>query len=152
MTINEQLTDTAAIPDVFAEQSDTKFHRILVAEDNDLNRALAQEILEFLGFNVHTVENGELAIKVTLTQTFDLILMDCQMPVMDGLEATRNIRTVEKEDGRTKTPIVALSGNHISQGLENCLEAGMDDYLQKPFTLSNLQEMISRWIPNPGLE
>jgi CheY-like chemotaxis protein len=124
--------------------------RILLAEDNDVNRVLAQDILEFLGFAVHAVENGEKALQVALQQTFDLILMDCQMPFVDGFEATRRIRSVETEAGSTRTPIVALSGHPSSEGRGNCLVAGMDDYLQKPFTVSELKEMIMKWIPSPG--
>jgi CheY-like chemotaxis protein len=131
-------------------QSAAKPHRILLAEDNDVNRVLAQDILEYLGFAVHAVENGEKALQVALQQTFDLILMDCQMPFVDGCEATRRIRQVETEAGSTKTPIVALSGSPIAEGRENCLEAGMDDYLQKPFTVTELKEMITKWIPSSG--
>ena len=134
-----------------AGQSDATPHRILIAEDNDVSRVLTQGILEFLGFAVHAVENGDLALKIALQQTFDLILMDCQMPLVDGLEATRRIRNVETEAGRTKTPIVALSGYSHSEGWGNCLAAGMDDYLQKPFTINELREMITRWIPAPGI-
>lgn len=131
-------------------QSAAKPHRILIAEDNDVNRVLAQDILEFLGFVVHAVENGEQALQVARQQPFDLILMDCQMPLVDGFEATRRIRKVETEAGSTKTPIVALSGYPSAEGRENCLAAGMDDYLQKPFSVCELKEMITKWIPSPG--
>ena len=113
---------------------------------------LAQHILEFLGFDVHAVENGDLALKIAFQQTFDLILMDCQMPVVDGFEATRQIR--KSGDGswtRSKTPIVALSGYSDEEGRGHCLAAGMDDYLQKPFTINELQEMIAKWLPVSGI-
>ena len=144
-------TDNSDTPVSSADQTDATPHRILIAEDNDVNRVLTQDILEFLGFVVHAVENGDLALKIALQQTFDLILMDCQMPLVDGFEATRHIRNVETEAGRTKTPIVALSGYSHSEGRGICLAAGMDDYLQKPFTINELREMITRWIPAPGI-
>jgi len=140
-------------PDIQASavsQTDVKPHRILLAEDNDVNRVLAQDILEFLGFDVSAVENGDLALKIAFQQTFDLILMDCQMPVVDGFEATRRLRTVETEAGHSKTPIVALSGHPNEEGRGHCLAAGMDDYLQKPFTINELQEMIAKWLPVPA--
>jgi CheY-like chemotaxis protein len=150
MKSSKHLCDNSDIKDSFVDQSATKPHHILIAEDNEVNRALAQDILEFLGFAVHAVENGELALKIALQQTFDLILMDCQMPVVDGFEATRRIRTVETEAGHSKTPIVALSGHPNEEGRGHCLAAGMDDYLQKPFTINELQEMIAKWLPVPA--
>ncbi len=137
--------------DFSVSKSDAKPHCVLIAEDNEVNRELAQEILEFLGFVVYAAENGEEALQIALRQTFDLILMDCQMPLVDGFEATRRIRNLETEAGRTKTPIVALSGYSHSEGLGNCLAAGMDDFLQKPFTINELREMITRWVPAPGI-
>jgi CheY-like chemotaxis protein len=139
--------DNSDTPVSSLDQTDAKPHHILIAEDNDVSRVLTQHILEFLGFVVHAVENGDLALKIALQKTFDLILMDCQMPIVDGFEATRRIRNLETEAGRTKTPIVALSGYSHSEGRGNCLAAGMDDYLQKPFTINELREMITRWIP-----
>ncbi|MDD2335213.1 MAG: response regulator [Geobacteraceae bacterium] len=145
------LTDNFATQVSFADQNGSMPHSILLVEDNDVNRLLAQEILEFLGFAVHAVENGDLALKTMLQQTFDLILMDCQMPYVDGFEATRRIRNLETEAGGTRTPIVALSGHSNLENRENCLAAGMDDYLQKPFTIKELQEILTRWIPAPAM-
>jgi CheY-like chemotaxis protein len=121
-------------------------HRILVAEDNEINRVLATDILEFLGFIVLAVENGKEALKAALQESFDLILMDCQMPFLNGYEATRQIRAKEEESGQAKTPIVALSGHDIAERWEECCAAGMDDYLQKPFTIVELQKITSRWV------
>jgi CheY-like chemotaxis protein len=139
-----------AQPIPFAEQATAQPQRILIAEDNDLNRVLAQHILEVHGFAVQAVEDGEKAIKTVRQQPFDLILMDCQMPLVDGLEATRQIRKMETEAGRSKTPIVALSGYSVAEGRERCLAAGMDDYLPKPFTVDQLKEIITKWLPPPG--
>jgi CheY-like chemotaxis protein len=151
MNRQKKHTDNSGTPVSSGDQTDATPHCILIAEDNDVNRVLTQDILEFLGFDVHAVENGESVLKIALQQTFDLILMDCQMPRVDGFEATRRIRNLETEAGRTKTPIVALSGYSHSEGWGNCLAAGMDDYLQKPFTINELQEMITKWIPPPGI-
>ncbi|MGA7828006.1 MAG: response regulator [Geobacteraceae bacterium] len=130
-----------------AGQTSAKAPQILIAEDNEVNRALAQEILEFLGFSVQAVENGKQALESASQQSFDLILMDCQMPLVDGFETTRQLRCRERETGHGKTPIVALSGHPISEGKEDCLVAGMDDYLQKPFTINELQEILAKWLP-----
>lgn len=125
-------------------------HHVLVAEDNDINRVVTLEILEFLGLDVHLVENGAEALQAVLRHSFDLILMDCQMPILDGLETTRQIRTLEDTSGLIRTPIVALSGNTAAEEKANCLGAGMDDYLSKPFTVPELQHMVEKWIPSVG--
>lgn len=129
--------------------SAARHRRILVAEDNDINRVLATDILEFFGFLVLAVENGKEALNAALQESFDLILMDCQMPVLNGYEATWQIRAEEKESGRAKTPIVAISGHDIAERWEECSAVGMDDYLQKPFTIAELQEITNRWLPAP---
>jgi CheY-like chemotaxis protein len=142
--------NTASVSDtlgLLATTSSPKFPRILLAEDNDINRALATDILEFLGFTVHAVTDGKQALHAALQHSFDLILMDCQMPLLNGYEATRQIRTGESESGQAKTPIVAISGHAVAEDREKCLAAGMNDYLQKPFTVAELQEKTSRWIP-----
>jgi CheY-like chemotaxis protein len=144
------LSDNSDTRLFFGDQTDAKPHRILLAEDNEVCRVVTQHILELQGFEVHAVENGEMASAIVLQQTFDLILMDCQMPFVDGFEATRRIRNLETETGRIKTPIVALSGYSNLEGRGNCLAAGMDDYLQKPFTIIELKEMLTRWIQAPG--
>jgi two-component system sensor histidine kinase/response regulator len=110
---------------------------ILLAEDNEINQILAAEILKVAGYRCEVVCNGQEAVAALLKKPFDLVLMDCQMPEMDGLEATRQIRRKEgeavvlsKRGGRI--PIIALTANAISGERERCLEAGMDEYLSKP--------------------
>jgi len=149
MTRPEKMSHNQNHKNFSAAETEAKQQRILIAEDNEVIRELAREILEFLGFEVSATENGKLALQLALHQTFDLILMDCQMPVLDGFETARRLRLLETESGRGKTPIVALSGHPLSEGRENCLASGMDDYLQKPFTISELQEIINYWIPAP---
>ncbi len=149
MNRSENIVSVSETPRPSLATASPKSYRILLAEDNDINRALATDILEFLGFTVHAVMDGKAALHAAHQHSFDLILMDCQMPLLDGYEATRQIRTGESESGQAKTPIVALSGHAVAEGREKCLAAGMDDYLEKPFTIYELQEMVTRWISCP---
>ncbi len=121
--------------------------RILLVEDNTTNQLVACEILKRMGCEVDIVENGCEAVDAVKEREYDLILMDCQMPVMDGFEATMEIRLHEREENvGSRIPIIALTGNVIQGVQEQCQEAGMDDYLSKPFTISELREKLSRWI------
>jgi PAS domain S-box-containing protein len=117
--------------------------RVLVAEDNDVNRKVAQKYLERLGCNVHVVENGAQCVSTVREQRFDLVLMDMQMPVMDGIEATCEIRSNER--GGKRTPIVALTANVLPGQLERCLDAGMDDFLGKPIDVERLRDVLERF-------
>ena len=120
--------------------------RILMAEDNPVNQRLAVAMLEMLGMEAVLANNGREAVQQAATGDFDLILMDCQMPEMDGYEATRRIREAESGGGG-RIPIVALTANAMQGDREKCLEAGMDDYLSKPFTLQQLGEVLHHWLP-----
>jgi signal transduction histidine kinase/CheY-like chemotaxis protein/HPt (histidine-containing phosphotransfer) domain-containing protein len=121
---------------------------ILLVEDNPINREVAMERLKLLGCTVDTAVNGREALERTRRHNYDLILMDCQMPEMDGFDATRAIRLDEArqplEAGRI--PIVALTANALNGDRENCLAAGMDDYLAKPFTREQLGAILSHWL------
>jgi PAS domain S-box-containing protein len=121
--------------------------RVLLVEDNAINQRVACRFLERLGCEVQVVGDGAQAIEAFQRGTFGFILMDMQMPVMDGLEATRHIR--ELEAGRRRTPIVALTANAMMGTLERCLEAGMDDYLTKPLDISRLEDVLERFMGNP---
>jgi signal transduction histidine kinase/DNA-binding NarL/FixJ family response regulator len=116
--------------------------RVLLAEDNPVNREVAMAMLESLGLQVECAADGAEAVRQAEAGPFDLILMDCQMPEMDGFEATRRIRA----NGLHETPIVALTANAMSGDREHCIEAGMNDYLSKPFTRDALQRMMQRWM------
>ncbi|WP_075062319.1 response regulator [Ornatilinea apprima] len=117
--------------------------RILVAEDNPVNQKLAQRILEKMGYQSDLVANGLEAIEAVHRQHYDLILMDVQMPEMDGLDATREII---REFGQQHRPrIVAMTANAMRGDREACLTAGMDDYISKPIRLAELQEILIRW-------
>ena len=123
--------------------------RVLVAEDNPVNQAVARAMLEGAGCRVTVAANGRLAVEESLRQPFRLVLMDCQMPELDGFEATREIRLRESA-GTTRVPIVALTANAMVGDRTRCLAAGMDDYLSKPFKRNDLLTMLRRWIdPSP---
>jgi signal transduction histidine kinase/ActR/RegA family two-component response regulator len=117
--------------------------RILLVEDNRVNQLVARRLLEKDGHDVALCENGAEAVELAVTREFDAILMDVQMPGVDGLEATRRIRSAESAAGR-RIPIVALTAHGFQQDMERCLAAGMDDYLSKPFTPEALSRALSR--------
>jgi signal transduction histidine kinase/DNA-binding NarL/FixJ family response regulator len=122
---------------------------ILVAEDNPVNQEVARRLLARLGCEAVVVANGREAVESSALRRYDAILMDCQMPVMDGYEATRAIREREASAGpRTSSvPIVALTASAMPGDRERCLAAGMNDYVAKPMTLEQLAEALQRWIP-----
>ena len=129
--------------------------RILLAEDNPINQEVAAAMLEKLGLRADMVANGEDALKAISNSAYDLVLMDVQMPVMDGLTAAKEIRKkeLEKPHGaqdcfdHSHLPIIAMTANAIQGDREDCLEAGMDDYLQKPVTPQALAAMLAKWLP-----
>ncbi len=125
--------------------------RVLLAEDNPVNREVAVCMLEQLGCQVVAVEHGRDAVAATECAEFDVVLMDCQMPEMDGLSATKAIRDGEQRTGRHVT-IVALTAHAIEGDREGCLAAGMDDYMTKPFTQGELGNMIQKWVRRSGDE
>jgi len=126
------------------EGEETEPLRILVAEDTLANQRLIRAILEKRGDAVEMVETGEEAVAAFADKRFDLVLMDVQMPVMDGYAASRRIRTLEEAEGR-HTPIVALTAHALRGTEERCQEAGMDGYLRKPFRPGELIEAVARW-------
>lgn len=121
-------------------------YRILVAEDNPVNRLVTTELLQQLGHQVTNVENGAEALEVVARESFDLILLDCQMPVMDGYETARCLR--RGQGGHQRIPVVAVTAHAAIGEREKCLGAGMDDYLTKPFSKEELGEMIDHWMVN----
>ncbi|MCB1779176.1 MAG: response regulator [Candidatus Competibacteraceae bacterium] len=125
---------------------------VLLAEDNPVNRLVAEEILKSLGLEVEAVTNGLETVDACGKYQFDLVLMDCQMPKMDGFEATAVIRSREAAQSHHATPrhipIIALTANALSGDRERCLTAGMDDYLSKPFSRDDLYQTLKRWVPH----
>src|SRR5712691_915409 len=120
---------------------------ILLVEDNLINQQVALGILQIQGYSVTVANNGREALDAHEQGAFDLILMDCHMPEMDGFEATREIRGRERSSIGKRVPIVALTANAMAQDREECLNAGMDDHLSKPFTMLTLQDRLDRWMP-----
>jgi len=116
---------------------------VLLIEDNEVNQKVAQKYLERLGCHVRSAYDGAAGVKAFTEERFDLVLMDMQMPVMDGLTATREIRKLER--GSRHTPIVALTANVLAGQLERCLEAGMDDFLTKPLDVARLRDVLNRF-------
>jgi two-component system sensor histidine kinase/response regulator len=122
--------------------------RILVVEDNPVNQRVARALLAKLGFgNVDVAENGRLGVEAAVKEAYDLVLMDCQMPEMDGYRATELIRDPATGAANPRVPIVAMTANAVIGDRERCLAAGMDDYLAKPVQIEVLREMLGRYLP-----
>ena len=119
--------------------------RIFVAEDHHLSQKVVRGMLSRLGMQAVTVDNGIDAVKLTKEQDFDIILMDCEMPHMNGFDATRAIRDWEQETGRPPIPIIALTAHVMDEHKERSLECGMNAYLAKPIELSELRDMLIQW-------
>jgi signal transduction histidine kinase/DNA-binding response OmpR family regulator len=141
-----QSADPPPVP-VRQDRSPALGGRVLVAEDNPVNQQVAAAMLESLGVSSCMAANGVQAIERIAQEPFDLVLMDCQMPEMDGFEATAEIRKRQQQGRlRGRLPVIALTANAVEGDRERCLAAGMDDYLSKPFTREQLAAMIERWI------
>jgi CheY-like chemotaxis protein/HPt (histidine-containing phosphotransfer) domain-containing protein len=131
-------------------QDRARARRVLLTEDNPVNVEVARAMLESLELEVVCARNGDEALRATRDSRYDCVLMDCQMPVMDGFAATAAIRREEREAGRGRVlPIIAITANALQGDREACLAAGMDDYLSKPFTQQELAAVIGRWIALP---
>jgi two-component system, sensor histidine kinase and response regulator len=122
-----------------------KVVRILLAEDNLVNQDVICEMLISIGCQVQVVSNGQQAIDALNHETYDMIFMDCQMPVMDGHEAARRIRLLEQQNGWRSIPIVGITGRVVRDNYEKSENACMDDLLDKPFTIEQLKAIIFRW-------
>jgi two-component system sensor histidine kinase/response regulator len=128
--------------------------RVLVAEDNPVNQRVASHMLNKLGYRCDIASNGQEAVTMLAQLPYDLVLMDCQMPEMDGYTATRAIRQREETDGR-HTPIIAMTANAMREDRARCLDAGMDGFIPKPIALEELETAMECWIPNdvkPGAD
>ncbi len=149
-TSQGQASQDDGFPDTMPpEQADLQLQgEVLLVEDNEVNAFIATMTLESLGIHCRHAKNGEVAVAMFQEQAFDVVLMDCEMPVMDGYEAARRIRGLERDDtARERTPIIALTAHALSGDREVCLAQGMDDYLTKPFDRQALASLLSRWLP-----
>jgi CheY-like chemotaxis protein len=138
----------AALPTQGGEDAhDAPRTRVLLVEDNLVNQEVAREYLEELGCDIHIAENGQEAVDAMETGGFDLVFMDCLMPVMDGFQAAKLIRERERRSGLPPIPIAALTANAFASDREKCLAAGMNDYLSKPFDPADIEAMLRKWVP-----
>ena len=125
-------------------------YRILVAEDNPVNQRVAVRMLAKLGYAVDLASDGVEALELLFRSPYDAVLMDCQMPELDGYETTAEIRQREQEQRDTHVPIIAMTANALQGDRERAIEAGMDDYLSKPVQAGQLDEVLRRWIQRPN--
>ena len=144
---NMSTLDARPLANLHQPTEDWQGARILVVEDNPVNQVLALEQLKRLGCSARLAANGTQAVETCRDASFDLILMDCQMPVMDGFEATRRI--IAEHSGAAPCPIVAMTANAMQGDRELCLAAGMVDFLPKPYRRTDLIAMLTRWLPLP---
>ncbi len=138
-------TAAAAVDPIRAVAPVPAGRRVLVAEDNEVNQMVVGEMLRRLGYEPDVVENGHAAVLAAAGGGFDAVLMDCQMPVMDGFEAAAAIRSAEDGTGR-RVPIIALTANALKGDRDRCLAAGMDDYLTKPIDAAALAAKLAAWL------
>lgn len=120
--------------------------KVLIAEDNELNQRIFRAFLKRTPYEITIANNGLEAFEAFKIDKFDCILMDLHMPIMDGLETTRNIRLYEKENKLNGIPIIAVTASHPAEDKERCFEAGMSDFIQKPITEEILIKVIEYWI------
>jgi CheY-like chemotaxis protein len=138
-----QKTERGAQPQVLKRYDN---YRILVVDDNSINLKVALKMLNVYGLNTGTATNGREAIQMLSTRPFDLVLMDIQMPVMDGYEATARIRDPHSNVRAHDVPIIAMTANAMKGDREKCLQAGMEDYISKPIDPNELRSLLDKWL------
>lgn len=144
LTIHSLQDDTATVKSTVYSKHCYENSRVLLVEDDLVNQRVALGLLTKLGITADTANNGQEAVKMATEQTYDLILMDCLMPVMDGYEASQALR--EQQETST-TPIIALTANAANTDREKCMDSGMDDFLAKPFEFKQLADLLKQWLP-----
>jgi CheY-like chemotaxis protein len=147
LALSRQSSGPSSAPDIVgAKENEEKVVRVLIVEDHWANRRLLETMLRKQGseFLMEAVENGQEAVHITSARQYDIILMDCNMPIKDGWQATEEIRQMA---GPNKmTPIIAVTANAMKGDREKCMAAGMDDYISKPVDRKRLQEVLSKWV------
>jgi len=142
-TISAELADEC-VPAEYQAPNDSRYDlHVLLVDDNEVNLTVAKAMLDSLGYRATIATNGREAVDAYDTQAFDAVLMDCRMPEMDGFEATQGIRLLEKQRGQKPIPIIALTAHALQGDRQRCLDAGMNDYLSKPFTKKQLGSVLS---------
>jgi two-component system, sensor histidine kinase and response regulator len=144
--IEGEVTRPSSAPIPLRENPTFAGHRVLLVEDNPVNQRVAHRLLQRLAAEVTIANNGAEALERLAEASFDAVLMDCQMPVMDGFTATARIRELERLESRTRLPIIALTANVMSEDREHCLAAGMDAHLGKPIVPSQLADCLARYL------
>lgn len=149
----EAAPQASAAPETAAEDSGAS--RVLLVEDNPVNLHVAQKLLALIGVDHDVAKNGKEAIRQLHENSYNAVLMDCMMPVMDGYSATQEWRRIESEKGSERVPILAMTANAMAGDRQKCLDAGMDDYMAKPLNKQLLEQMLKRWLsaaPAPQLD
>jgi CheY-like chemotaxis protein len=148
-----ELPAPRSVPSIAQTRASGLTRRVLLVEDNRVNQELAKAMLSNLGFEVDLAADGRAGIDAAFSRHYDVVLMDCQMPEMDGFQATAAIRAHELDTGVRGTefvprrmPIIALTANAMKGDRERCLAVGMDDYLAKPFRQEQLEQVLRRWL------
>lgn len=142
----------SALPSATRKRRPAEAERvILLAEDNPMNQRVAWYVLRTLGYEVHVATNGLEAVEMFKSRAYDLILMDCHMPEMDGYEAARQIREMESRMARRRpVPIIAVTADVLTSSYNLCLEVGMNDFLPKPYEARDLKKILDQWLPPGG--
>ena len=148
--LNVSIADLPLADAEGASSAATFAGRVLLVEDNPVNLGVVRKALSKFGLSCETATDGRDALSLFKHESFSMVFMDCQMPVMDGFEATRAMRAFEEEQGVPATPIVAMTANAMAGDREKCLESGMDDYLAKPVALHELRDCVGKWIDVRG--
>ncbi|MBP5945575.1 MULTISPECIES: response regulator [unclassified Pseudomonas] len=143
LALYKQALPPLAAPRVLNGSGDGEGRHVLLVEDNPVNQTVIEAMLRSLGFTVSVATDGVQAVRSVEGSEFEVILMDCRLPIIDGYEATRQIRRLP---GRGNVPIIALTANALQGDRETCLSAGMNDYLAKPFKRNDLQQILQRWV------
>jgi CheY-like chemotaxis protein len=144
--INESQNTQALLPTDLQQFTEKFIAKVLVVDDNEINQIVAKDMLETFGLEVEITDNGKNAINLLTKHDFDLVFMDCQMPIMDGYEATQHIRNSKPSVLNPNIPIIAMTANAMHGDEQKCYEYGMDDYIAKPFDLTTLLTILIDWL------